>query len=332
MNANQGRTDVVYLSMGSPHREYSGVAAALAERGVRAHLVHLDDVDAVDWSGVGLVNVRMCRGYHTDPDFLARLERLHDVLRELPQGPIPLANSLPLLRGAVDKGRYLRLLADKAGIGLIPTRWLPRGTDLRIAELLDDTGWDDVVIKPTVSAGSWRTVRISRTGRSTSDSHFILEASRGGTPPYEEQLRQLLTTHDLFAQRFLPSVLDQGELSLVFLGGQFSHAVRKTVGQDGGWWAHERFGGINHRVQPTDEEYAWGAEIHRALERHYGRLWFGRIDGIRDENGDLRLLECELAIPRLLLPEGNAFGRYADVITSALRDPAGDLGQQPVLS
>lgn len=315
----KARARAVYLSLGTPHREFEGVAAALAERGVEARLVHLDELDTVDWAGVQLVNVRMCRGYHTRPDFLSRLEALHDLLQHRPGGPVPLLNHLPLLRDAVDKGRYLRALAEE-GIELIPTRWLPRGSELRVADLMDDTGWDDLVLKPTVSAGSWRTIRVSRTGRSTSDSHFVVGAGADAVPPpYEAQLRELLSTQDLMAQRFLPSVLDRGELSLVFLGGRLSHTVRKTVGAAGGWWAHERLGGINHVVQPTDEEYAWGHEVHRALERRYGPLRFGRVDGIRDESGTLRLLECELAIPRLLLPEGRAFGTYAEVITESLR-------------
>jgi hypothetical protein len=317
MSSLKNRPRVVYLSMGTPHLEYEGVAAALAERGVEAQLVHLDDVDAVDWSGVQLVNVRMCRGYHADPRFLKRVTHLHDLLQIAPFGPIPMANNLSLIRDAVDKARYLRRLAEEDGIDLIPTRWLPHGSDLRVADLMDEAGWDDVVIKPTVSAGSWRTIRVSRTGISTSDSHYVMNRTVG-TLPYEEQMRKLLATRDLLVQRFLPAVLDEGELSLVFLGGQFSHAVRKTVGQDGGWWAHERLGGINHAVELTDEEYVWGRRIYQALEQRYGHLWFGRIDGIRDAEGNLRLLECELAIPRLLLPEGHAFSRYADVIAEGI--------------
>lgn len=320
MSSRARRARVVYLSMGTPHREYAGVAAALAERGVEAHLVHLDDADGMDWDGVELVNVRMCRGYHADPRFLERVTHLHDRLQNAPAGPIPMANNLGLIRDAVDKGRYLRRLAEEDGVGLIPTRWLPRGTDLRVADLMDEVGWDDMVIKPTVSAGSWRTIRVSRTGRSTSDSHYVMNGTGEDSAPYEEQMRALLTTRDLFAQRFLPAVLDDGELSLVFLGGRFSHAVRKTVGADGGWWAHERLGGVNFAVEPTDEEYAWGENIYQALERRYGPLWFGRVDGIRDAEGCMRLLECELAIPRLLLPEGQAFSRYADVIAQGLRE------------
>jgi hypothetical protein len=316
---------VVYLSMGAPHREYGGVVAALAERGVTARLVHLDDVDddldTVDWSGVGLVNVRMCRGYHTDPGFLGRLERLHGRLQSLPQGPVPMANPLPLLRDAVDKGRYLRTLSDVEGIGIIPTRWLPRGTDLSIADLMDDTGWHDLVVKPAVSAGSWRTIRVSRTGTSTTDSHHIVR--RGvAVPPYEAQFHDLLSTRDVLVQPFLSSVLTEGELSLVFLGGRFSHAVLKTIGTNGGWWAHERLGGRNYAVEPTAEEFAWGSEVHQALRRHYGPMLFARVDGIRDDTEELRLLECELAIPRLLLPEGRAFHTYAGVIRDTLRHPA----------
>jgi hypothetical protein len=321
--ATNGRVRAVYLRLGTPHLEYAGVAAALAERGVETQLVHLDDLDTVDWSGVGLVNIRMCRGFHTRSDFLPRLEELHSLLQNQPGGPVPLLNHLPLLKDAVDKGRYLRALSDE-GVDLIPTRWLRQGSDLRVADLMDDTGWDDLVVKPTVSAGSWRTIRVSRAGRSTSDSHFVLNSGAGGVPPYEAQMRELLATQDLMAQRFLPSVLDQGELSLVFLGGCFSHAVRKTVGSAGGWWAHERLGGVNHAVRPTDEEYVWGHEVYWALERRYGPLRFGRIDGIRDESGALRLLECELAIPRLLLPEGRAFGAYAEVVAESLRFQADD--------
>ncbi|HEY8981054.1 MAG TPA: hypothetical protein VIU15_15870 [Streptomyces sp.] len=311
------RPQAVYLSLGTPHKEYSGVAEALAGRGVDARLVHLDDVEDTDWSTVDLVNVRMCRGYHTRPDFLPVLEKLHSRLQEQEGGPVPLLNHLPLLKDAVDKSLYLPALAEE-GIGLIPTRWLPRGSRLSVAGLMDDTGWDDIVVKPTVSAGSWRTVRISRTGPTTSDSHFVL----GSEAPYEDEVRDLLARQDLMAQRFLPAVLDQGELSLVFLGGRVSHAVRKTVGNGGGWWAHERLGGINHVVRATDEELAWGHAVHQALERRYGPLRFGRFDAIRDENGELRLLECELAIPRLLLPESDAFDAYARTVIAALRPGA----------
>ncbi|MFX8910883.1 hypothetical protein ABTN03_19720, partial [Acinetobacter baumannii] len=59
--------------------------------------------------------------------------------------------------------------------------------------------------------------------------------------------------------------------------------------------------------------------MNDALERRYGPLWFARVDGIRTGDGRIQLLECELAIPRLLLQEGQAFGTYARVIAEGIR-------------
>ncbi|UWI58047.1 hypothetical protein [Xanthomonas oryzae] len=180
---------------------------------------------------------------------------------------------------------------------------------------MEANDWDDGVIKPTISSGSWNTIRISREGIPTSDSHFIFGRDAAA---YDALLAELSQTHDLLVQRFLPSVLDWGELSMIFLGGHFSHAVRKTVGDSGGWWAHERLGGRNYAWRPEAEQFAWANRIYAALEARYGWLWFARIDGIHDDEGRLHLLECELAIPRLLLPEGDAVQRYANAIAAGI--------------
>jgi hypothetical protein len=304
----------IYLSLGAPHLEYPRVEQTLRAHGIDTRLVHLNDIDNVDLDQVDVVNLRMCRWYHKQPLFQQAVERVHARLAAAPGGPIPLANNIDLVRDALDKGRYLHHLADD-GVELIPTHWIDKGTPLRLAALMEATGWDELVLKPTVSSGSWNTIRISRQGSSSSDSHFILGKDAGTC---EAMLTRLLQTHALCAQQFLPSVLDWGELSMVYLGGRFSHAVRKTVGDAGGWWAHERLGGQNYPWQAAPDQIAWADAIYRALERRYGWLWFARIDGIHDTQGRLRLLECELAIPRLLLPEGDAFDRYAEAIADGI--------------
>lgn len=60
----------------------------------------------------------------------------------------------------------------------------------------------------------------------------------------------MLRTHDVCVQRFMPDILARGELSFIFMGGTFSHAVRKTVGTQGGGFAHELLGGVNQRARP----------------------------------------------------------------------------------
>ncbi len=305
----------VYLSLGTPHLEYPEVEKALKAYGVDAQMVHLDEIDRHDLDTFDLVNLRMCRGYHKFPDFMQRIEKLHHDLERLPGGRTRLVNNIALVRDAADKGRYLRRL-EEDGVELIPTRWLSRGSATTVDAIMRETGWDDLVIKPTVSSGSWQTVRVSREECSTSDSHFILPRDAEAVAC---RLEALLLTRDVCVQQFFPSVIGFGELSFVFLGGEFSHAVRKTVGSDGGWWAHERLGGVNYTWLPDARELEWATDIHRLLVERYGWLWFGRVDGIRDRQGQLRLLECELAIPRLLLPEGGAFDRYAQAVSEGIR-------------
>jgi hypothetical protein len=313
------RRRAVYLSLGAPHLEFPGVAAALAARGLDAELVHLDDLNEIDWQRVDLVNVRMARGYHLCPDFLPRVEHLRKRLLDLPGGPVPMANPIEIVRAGVDKGQYLRQLQED-GVASIPTRWIPRDTRLVVTDVMEEAGWEEVVIKPLVSSGSWRTLRISRTGVSTHPSHLTLGADDNA---HQRLCDEILTSNDVCIQPFLPEILHDGELSFVFLDGRFSHAVRKTVGDGGGWWAHERLGGRNFSHSPHPDELAWATTVHDALRSRYGDLWFGRIDGIRGEDGRLLLLECELAIPRLLLPEGDAFGCYADAIIQRLDRGAG---------
>jgi len=95
--------------------------------------------------------------------------------------------------------------------------------------------------------------------------------------------------------------------------------VQKRVRDNGGWWAHELLGGTNQPREATDEEIAWAKDVYEKLSRRYGELVFARVDGICDEREALRLLECELVIPRLLLPEGSAFDRYAEAIVRRLQ-------------
>ncbi len=317
----RARRRAVYLSVGAPHLEFPGVVAALSARGVDAELVHIDLVDRLDLRNVHLVNVRMARGYQHRVDFVAEVERLHARLSQAYPRPIAMANPLRVVQAGADKGRYLRSLAAD-GIETVPTRWLRRGTRLVIAEAMEEARWSEVVLKPLVSSGSWRTIRVSRFGASSHRSHFALGADGGA---HQRECDSLLATHDACLQLFMPQILEEGEVSFVFLGGTFSHAVRKTVGDDGGWWAHERLGGRNYPFVPSADDLAWAQSVHEALVARYGELCFDRIDGIRGPHGRFLLLECELAIPRLLLPEGNAFARYASSIVDYLnRAHAGD--------
>src|SRR5260370_41442039 len=59
---------------------------------------------------------------------------------------------------------------------------------------------------------------------------------------HEARFARLVRERDVMVQQFLPAVLSEGELSLVFLAGAFSPAVRKRPAT-GDFRVQEQFGG-----------------------------------------------------------------------------------------
>jgi hypothetical protein len=310
---------IALLHLGRIHDETPALRACLARRGIASELVPLPPLAAdkragadaagdPDWGRFDLVTVRDCRDSHRHGDFLPRVRALAQHLERL---GVPLANPLPVIEAGHAKSDYLPRLAQD-GVGLIPSRWLPRGWCGSLVDLLDDAGWQEAVLKPAIGSKSWHTYRVRREG-----AHLAITAADGSRPvaagAVDGWLARLTLGGEVCLQRFLPAVCREGEFSAVVLGGCFSHAVAKTVAA-GGWIAHERFGGTNTPRQASGAERRWAAAIEAHLRRRFGVLPYARIDGLRDGAGDLLLLECELVIPRLFLTEGKAFDRYADVL------------------
>src|SRR3989441_11417881 len=102
--------------------------------------------------------------------------------------------------------------------------------------LLEDAGWRDAVMKPAVSAsasGTWRT---------------STEAAAGD----QARLGELLRAGDVMVQPFVSEVRDRGEWSILFLGGQLSHAVLKRPAE-GDYRVQWEFGGsaVGRAPPPT---------------------------------------------------------------------------------
>ncbi|MEA5443676.1 hypothetical protein [Cyanobium gracile] len=302
---------IALLHLGRIHDETPALRRFLAQRGIASELVPLPSLvhgDTTDWGRFDRVSVRDCRDSHGHPDFLARISALSEQLEGL---GVPLANPLPVILAGHAKSDYLPQL-EREGVALIPSRWLPRGWRGSLAGLLEVCGWSEAVLKPAIGARSWHTYRVRRAG-----PRLAITAADGSTAvaaaDADGWLERLAQDGEVCLQRFLPEICRAGEFSAVFLGGRFSHAVAKSVAA-GGWIAHEGFGGRNRLRQASAAERRWAAAVEERLRRRFGVLPYARIDGIRDGDGELLLLECELVIPRLFLSEGEAFGRYADVL------------------
>ena len=82
-----------------------------------------------------------------------------------------------------------------------------------LPELMDARGWDDVVVKPAVSASAHRTCRVAR----------------ADARARQADLDAILAAGDALVQPFASEVTREGEWSLLFLGGAFSHAVQEAA-------------------------------------------------------------------------------------------------------
>jgi hypothetical protein len=259
---------------------------ALARMGVRAGPAVWDD-PAVDWAGIGVCVIRSTWDYHHRLDeYMTWVERVASVSN--------LWNTPEVVRWNTRK-TYLRELAER-GIPIVPTVWLERGSQADLAGLMAEHGWQSVVVKPMVSASAYATMLITSESLHDGQAH----------------LDKLLAERDMMVQPFISSVETSGERSLMFIDGQFTHAVRRTFPlgpvQDG----QEK----SRLVEATRTEIGFAANVLQAAGHP---TLYARVDVVRDEAGALCLMELELVEPSLFLqlaPE--AVERLASAIADRL--------------
>lgn len=228
--------------------------------------------------------VRSTWDYIHQPDrFKAWLNVLDDV------GAV-VHNPTSVLRWNMHK-RYL-LDLEARGVAVVPTRLIERGAAVGLDQVLAETGWEDVVIKPAISGSARLAVHAGRVGPAEAGRHF----------------RDLVAAEDVLVQPFLPSIAARGEWSVVAIAGEPTHAVLKRPGE-GDWLVQAHLGGSFARVA-LDEELARAArKVLAALD---GVPLYARVDLAR--HGErLTLMELELIEPELFFARApEAADRLAD--------------------
>ncbi|MDI1483385.1 hypothetical protein [Polyangium sp. y55x31] len=267
---------------------------ALDARGIAHRCLVWDDPGA-PWNEADLALIRTPWDYWDGPGrreaFVAWAERT--------AARVPLWNGADVIRANTHKS-YLRSL-EAAGVSVIPTIWLAPGERAEgLARRIEARGFSEVVIKPAVSAGSVGAMRIdARTNPDEAEAHAA----------------SLVTSGEVMVQPYLRSIESEGELSIVFFGGEPSHAVRK-VPRAGDFRSQPEF--QSHvTAAPIDAE---ALDVARAAFAAVGKpLLYARVDLVRGEGGALQLIELELTEPSLYFrwSEGSA-ERFVDVIVSQL--------------
>jgi hypothetical protein len=204
-------------------------------------------------------------------------DQFYRVMKQIDQ-ETRLFNPLSILQMNGDKG-YLLDLAAK-GVATIPTRSVELVTrkEVETAFLAFDT--DRLVIKPKVGAGAWRQVLLHR------DQAL----------PNVDQLPPAAA----FLQPFLPGIQQQGELSLLFYDGQYSHGIRKTP-TDGEYRIQSIYGGHEAAAKPDAAEMKLAQQALQALDE---MPLYARVDMVPGEGGEPLLIELEMIEPYHYVEQG----------------------------
>lgn len=187
---------------------------------------------------------------------------------------------------------YLGRLADR-GVASPPTLWVDSPTQADVDAAFDRFGTDLVIVKPRVSGGAWKTLRLSRGDRLT-------DAPDGPA----------------MIQPYLPSIETEGETSLLFFGGALSHVVQKRP-VAGEFRIQVQFGGQYAALpQPPAGALALAQQTLAAIDAD---LLYARIDMARGPDGEWLLMEAELIEPDFYLgsaPQGGQ--RFAAAVKARL--------------
>jgi glutathione synthase/RimK-type ligase-like ATP-grasp enzyme len=139
-------------------------------------------------------------------------------------------------------------------------------------------------------------------------------------------LALLARKHTLMLQPYLPEVEADGEWSLLYFDGEFSHAVRKRP-KAGDFRVQEKHGGGHERAEPGPELVAQGRTVLAALPGlGFDTCLYARVDGVVS-GGRLLLMELEVLEPQLFLAGApHAGATFARLLSSHLVQRAARVG------
>ena len=262
-------------------------ARALERRGARVRGMPWDD-KAMAWSTANAVVIRSTWDYHHRlAEYLAWVERV--------SAATTLNNDARVVKWNSHK-TYLGELA-REGVPVIHTVFASAGADLDLEAVARTHGWHDVVVKPAVSNNAHETRRFPAGGRGEAQAH----------------LDRLLPVRDVMIQPHLAELAEQGELSLLFARGRFTHAVRR------------RSALVDGHVMPKSAAAEAPPAAHRCAERVLAAAQaltgvspddylYARVD-LAPSGADFLLLELELIEPSLFLHHAPAAAeQYADAL------------------
>ena len=213
-----------------------------------------------------------------------------DVLEKIDASRALLINDLALVHWTLKK-TYLKDV-EKRGCKIVPSTWYEDFASENPARFFEDHQTDRIVIKPTVGANAKDT--------------FVLTNPVGDA--CLRLLRETYSERAFLVQPFVENIQTEGEYSLFFFNGDYSHAILKTP-HPGDFRVQEEHGADIQPVQPPAALLETASRLFAVIEP---QPTYGRGDWVRDASGDYLLMELELIEPSLYLrTDSRAATRFA---------------------
>ena len=227
----------------------------------------------VDWSEFDAVYI--C----TPWDYPEYPRQFLDVLVSIDASRALLINDLSLVRWTLEK-TYLRDV-ERGGSTIVPSTWHDGFESVNIANLFAEHRSERIVIKPTVGANAKDT--------------FVLTDPVGAEQLRE--LRQVFANRAFLVQPFIENIQREGEFSLFFFNGEYSHAIQKTP-KAGDFRVQEEHGADISPLRPPDTLLETASALFAQIKP---LPTYGRGDWVRDADDRFLLMELELIEPSLYL-------------------------------
>ncbi|MGH8298294.1 MAG: ATP-grasp domain-containing protein [Steroidobacteraceae bacterium] len=277
--------------------------AALEAAGADTTVADWDDPE-IDWAAFRLALLRSAWDY---PQRLAEFLAWADRTAKL----TALVNPPAVIRWNTDK-HYLRDLA-RAGVPVVPTRFVEPGEHAARAldGFLREERAAEWVVKPAVGAGAQDAARYARGEQQVASGHIerLLGAGRS-----------------VLLQPYLAQVDLHGETALIYLGGRFSHAVRKGPLLRRGAEQNPALFAEEHITTRTPAAVELEVAECAVAALPFATPLYARVDLIRSGDGRPCLVELELTEPSLYFAQApDAAGRLAaqlcDQLTRCRQEP-----------
>jgi hypothetical protein len=168
---------------------------------------------------------------------------------------------------------------EKKGVRIVETIWGKSFNPNTAFQYFDKLQSDEIIIKPNISANADNTFRLTK----------------DKLAEIKNQLKLIFADREFMIQPFMNNIVDEGEYSLFFFNGEFSHCVLKNPNEKD-FRVQEEHGGKIKSVIPTEQQKIIGKNI---IDKLTVLPLYGRTDLVRTADNGFALMELELIEPSL---------------------------------